>query len=59
MERITNLAEAVQLYRQAADAGSHESMYNLAICLAAGNGIEQNQAKADEWFGKAAEGGIP
>ena len=52
-----NQAEAVEWYRKAAEQGYDPAQYNLAICLATGEGCAKNQVEAVEWYRKAAEQG--
>jgi hypothetical protein len=44
-------------YKNAADAGNLEAMYNLGVCYANGLGVEKSLSSADGWYRKAAEKG--
>ena len=46
---------AVAWYRRAAEAGLAEAQFNLAHCLATGNGTPRDDAEALAWMLKAAE----
>lgn len=52
-----DLAEEVAWYRRAADAGSAEGMYHLAVCCFQGRGVAEDKAEARRWFQKAAQAG--
>jgi len=47
--------QAVAWYRRAAEAGLAEAQFNLAHCLATGNGAPRDDAKALRWMLLAAE----
>jgi TPR repeat protein len=49
---------ALAWYRQAADAGSPEGIYNVAVCLEVGMGAATDRAKAVEGFVRAADLGL-
>jgi TPR repeat protein len=46
---------AVNWYRHAAEAGLAEAQFNLAHCLATGNGVPRDGAEALRWMELAAE----
>jgi TPR repeat protein len=50
-------AEAVKLYRKAAEQGHAKAQYNLALMYYNGEGVAKDDAAAVEWFCKAAEQG--
>lgn len=50
--------EAAKAYRAAADAGSAEACFNLAMCYARGEGVEQDAVEAARLFREAAEDGL-
>ena len=49
---------AVAWYRRAAEAGLAEAQFNLAHCLATGNGAPRDDAEALRWMLLAAEQGL-
>ena len=53
-----NQIEAVEWYRRAAMQGYALAQYNLAICLANGEGCAVDEDQAEMWYRKAAEQGI-
>jgi len=52
-----NLAQAVALFRKAADQGNAQAQYNLGAMYAKGQGLPQDFVQAFNWFGKAADHG--
>jgi TPR repeat protein len=50
-------AQALAVYREAADEGSREAMYDLAWVFQKGRGVVPDPAAALEWYRKAAERG--
>jgi len=50
---------AVLWYRRAAEAGLAEAQFNLAHCLATGNGTARDDVAALRWMLRAAEQGLP
>lgn len=50
-------AEAVRLFRLAAERGHADAQNELATCLYEGNGVERNHPEALRWFRMAAEQG--
>jgi len=46
-------------YRRAAEAGLPEAQFNLAHCLATGNGTVRDDVAALSWMLRAAEQGLP
>lgn len=52
-----NVAEALKLYRQAADQGLAGAEYTLGFMYESGHGVTKNQAEATKWYTKAAEQG--
>jgi TPR repeat protein len=50
-------AEAVRLYRKAADAGHAPAMNNLGNMYASGRGVEKDDGEAARWYRKAADAG--
>jgi TPR repeat protein len=51
-------AQAVIWYRRAAEAGLAEAQFNLAHCLASGQGAPRDDAAAALWMQRAAEQGL-
>lgn len=49
--------EAIDRIREAALANDAQAQWDLAVCYAQGNGVEQSDAKAFEWICRAAENG--
>ena len=49
---------AVAWYRRAAESGLAEAQFNLAHCLATGNGTARNDAEALDWMLRAAGQGL-
>ena len=47
------MRKAVELYTEAAELGSIEALYNLGTAYRLGNGVQQDKAKAAEYFKKA------
>lgn len=56
--RLSNPTLAAYWYRKAADAGLPEAMFNYAICLERGLGVERNRFEAYDWMKKAADAGV-
>lgn len=52
-------AKAMQLYREAAEAGSVSAMANIGCMYRYGKGVATNDTRAVFWFKKAADGGDP
>ena len=50
-------AKAVELYRQAAEAGHVRAQCNLGFCYYRGIGVEEDNDQAVAWFKRAADGG--
>jgi TPR repeat protein len=50
---------AVAWYRRAAEAGLAEAQFNLAHCLATGNGTPRDDRAALRWMLRAARQGLP
>ena len=50
-----NQAEAVELYRKAAEQGYAVAQDNLGNCLYSGRGCAEDKAEAFKWYKKAAE----
>lgn len=50
-----DFTNAVPVLKQAANLGSAESQYNLAICLFEGLGITKDEKQANEWLLKSAK----
>ena len=48
---------AVEWYEKAAAQGNAVAQYNLGVCYAKGEGVQQSYEKAVEWYTKAAEQG--
>lgn len=55
----TNLVEAVNWYRKAAEQGMAEAQSGLGWCYSKGYGVESNALEAVNWYRKAAEQGLP
>ena len=53
--RFAQAAPVHDWFEQAAAAGDPVGAYNYAVCLAEGVGLPRDDAKAAEWFRKAAE----
>lgn len=49
--------EAIDRIREAALANDAQAQWDLAVCYAQGNGVEQSGTKAFEWICRAAENG--
>ena len=47
------------LYRRAAEQGFVPAQCSLGYCYYRGNGVEEDNAQALQWFLKAAEKGYP
>ncbi len=56
-EQQGNYAEALRLYKSAAEAGNDYAQYSLATLYITGTGVSQDYAEAANWFRKAAEQG--
>ncbi len=54
-----NYEQAAYWFRQAANAGDIEGMFNLAVALHHGLGVETDLRDALRWYRKAGEGGLP
>jgi len=54
-----NCELAVELYRQAAEAGNDEAQWRFGACLQNGNGVPSDQVEACFWYRKSAESGFP
>lgn len=52
-------ANAMRLYREAAEAGSPTAMANIGCMYRYGKGVVSNNTRAVYWFKKAAEAGDP
>jgi TPR repeat protein len=52
-----DLVEEVDWYRRAAEAGSAEGLYHLAVCCFQGRGVPEDKAEARRWFQRAAAAG--
>ena len=52
-------ANAMRLYREAAEAGSTAAMANIGCMYRYGKGVVSNNTRAVYWFKKAAEAGDP
>ena len=52
-----DFAKALDLFQQAADAGSATAMNNLGVLYRDGQGVAQDYGKAREWFQRAANAG--
>ena len=50
-------AEAVKLWREAAEQGSSTAQNGIGFCYCDGDGVDQDYAEAVKWFRKAAEQG--
>ena len=48
-------AEAVRLYRLAAEQGHLMACHNLGLAYEFGEGVEKDQAEAEKWYAKAKE----
>ena len=51
------MSENVQALQASALLGDAQAQWQLALCYAQGNGVEQNDAVAFSWVCKAAENG--
>ena len=56
--RLPNPTLAAYWYKKAADAGMPEAMYNYAVCLERGAGVEKDRFEAYSWMKKAADAGV-
>lgn len=56
---LGNYEEAFALYLQAAEAGDAKAIYNVGALYARGEGVEEDDLTALEWFKKAAEMDYP
>jgi uncharacterized protein len=54
---VKNYAEAMRLYRMAADHRSADAQNNIGIMVAQGEGVNKDCSVAKEWFEKAAAAG--
>jgi len=54
-KNTVEVSEAEKKYHEAAEQGNIEAQTMLGICYAEGSGIEQDERKAKEWLGKAAD----
>jgi TPR repeat protein len=52
-------AEAISVWRKAADKGSSSAMVELGVLYATGSGVAQDEAQARKLFERAAEAGNP
>lgn len=52
-------AQAAQWYKKSAKAGYDWGVYNYAVCLEKGDGVEKNEAEAAEYYKMAAEQALP
>jgi hypothetical protein len=50
-------AEAVRLYRLAADQGDADAQFNLGVMFEYGQGVAKNRAEAIRWYRLAAAQG--
>jgi TPR repeat protein len=55
---LRDAAEAARWYRKAAEAGSAEAQYNLALLYDRGRGVERDMKRAAELYEQAADGGV-
>jgi TPR repeat protein/DNA-directed RNA polymerase subunit RPC12/RpoP len=53
----TNIVEAVKWYHKAAEQGNAEAQFNLGVCYAKGEGVDQDSYEAVKWYRMAAEQG--
>ena len=51
------MLEAIEWYRKAADQGDADAQYNIGLCYANGDGLEEDMTMAMEWYRKAAKRG--
>ena len=56
--RLPNPTLAAYWYKKAADAGVPEAMYNYAVCLERGSGVDRDRFEAYNWMKKAADAGV-
>lgn len=56
--KVENYSQAVKCYSEAAEKGLAKAQFNLGLCYALGNGVEQNDNASVKWFRKAAEQGF-
>ncbi|HPF46303.1 MAG: sel1 repeat family protein [Alphaproteobacteria bacterium] len=52
-------ALALKEFSAAAEKGDMNAQYNLGVMYEHGNGVEQSDKKAAEWYQKAADNGHP
>ena len=48
---------AIELFQKSSKQGNSCALYNLGICFEEGTGVEQNLAKAIEYYNEAANKG--
>ena len=53
--RLTEPAPVHEWFEKAAESGDAIGAYNFAVCLAEGVGVERDDARAAQWFRRAAE----
>ena len=53
-----NLREAARWFLRAAEQGHATAAFNIAVFCSQGTGVEQDTAKAIEWYKTAADRGI-
>jgi TPR repeat protein len=53
--RFSQAAPVHDWFENAAEAGDLVGAYNYAVCLSEGVGVERDEARAAEWFRRAAE----
>ncbi|EJK65992.1 hypothetical protein THAOC_13108 [Thalassiosira oceanica] len=49
-----DMQKAVELWKEAAELGSIDALYNLGVAYDRGNGVQEDKAKAVEFYRKAA-----
>lgn len=52
--RFTEAAPVHEWFERAAESGDAIGAYNFAVCLAEGIGVDKDEARAAQWFHKAA-----
>ncbi len=55
---MRDATEAARWYRKAAEGGSAEARYNLALLYDRGRGVERDMRRAAELYEQAADGGV-
>ena len=57
--RQGDYSSALKFWQERARAGDAQAQFNLALMYHGGLGVEMNEARALEWYQKAAQNGYP